>query len=152
MLSLLALITFAEAKDLNGRLGVGAQQALGGLSTLSVRYGFPTGNPTLNIGLGVEAGLDATVGATPDYYGGARLYFGVVAEDNMNLYLGAAAGYGTRSGSAAIRLSPSLHAEFFLFGLDNLGLMAGMGINVHIGSSTQLSTWGSPSVGFHYYF
>ncbi len=142
----------AQAKDLNGRFGVGAEQSFGGLSALSVRFGFPTGKPTLNIGVGVDAGLDALSGGSPDYYGGARLYFGVVAEDNMNLYLGAAAGYASVGGTNAIRIAPDIGAEFFLFGLENLGFLAEMSVNVDIGSATEISTWGSPAVGFHYYF
>lgn len=142
----------ASAKDLGGHVGVGAEQSLGGLSALSLRYGFPTGKPTLNIGVGVDAGVDAISGGTTDFYGGARLYFGVVAEDNMNLYLGAAAGYASTGGNTAIRVAPNIGAEFFLFGLDNLGFLAEMAVNVDIGGATEISTFGSPAVGFHYYF
>ena len=154
---LAAAPTAAFAKDLNGRIGIGAEQSTGGLSSLSVRFGFPTGAPTLNIGLGADAGLDmrgatsGTAGST-DFYAGARLYFGVVAEDNMNLYFGATAGYASMEGADAIRVGPNLGAEFFLFGLENLGFLAEMQLNIDIGGATRISTFGSPAVGFHYYF
>ena len=141
----------AEAKDLNGRFGVGAEQGVG-LSTLSVRYGFPTGKPTLNLGIGLDAGVDAISGSGADYYGGARVFFGVVAEDNMNLYLGASVGYASTSGNTALRLAPNLGAEFFMFGLENLGFIAEVALNVDLGASSEISTVGSPQVGFHYYF
>lgn len=147
--------TLAHAKDLNGRIGIGAMQSTSGLSSLSVRFGFPTGTPTLNIGLGADAGLDmlsatSTTAGSTDYYGGARLYLGVVAEDNMNLYFGASAGYASLAGSNAIRIGPNLGAEFFLFGLENLGFLAEMQLNIDIGGATRI--FGSPAVGFHYYF
>lgn len=142
----------AQAKDLNGHVGIGAEQSFGGMSALSLRFGFPTGKPTLNIGVGVDAGVDAISGGATDYYAGARLYFGVVAEDNMNLYLGASAGYASIGGANAIRVAPNIGAEFFLFGLENLGFLAEMAVNVDIGASFQISTFGSPAVGFHYYF
>jgi len=147
----LLLPAHAEAKDLNGRFGVGAEQGVG-LSTVSIRYGFPTGKPTLNLGIGVDAGVDVISGGTADYYGGARVFFGVVAEDNMNLYLGASVGYASTSGNTALRLAPNLGAEFFLFGLENLGFIAEVALNVDLGASSEISTVGSPQVGFHYYF
>ncbi len=149
----LALPASASAKDLNGRFGVGAEQASSGLSTLSFRIGFPTGKPTTNIGLGIDAGIDTLSSTgTTDYFGGARLYFGVVAEDNMNLYLGVAAGYASTDGVSAIRVGPNLGAEFFLFGLENLGFLAELQLNVDIGGSLRISTFGAPAIGFHYYF
>lgn len=146
----LAVSSAASAKDLNGRVGVGAEQ-VGGLSTLSLRYGLPTGKPTLNLGLGVDAGVNLT-STSNDYYGGARVYVGVVAEDNMNLYVGAGVGYGSRGGNAALRIAPDLGAEFFLFGLENLGFIAELSVDVDLGADTSVSTVGTPAVGFHYYF
>lgn len=140
----------AYAKDLNGRVGVGAEQ-VGGLSTLSFRYGLPTGKPTLNLGIGVDAGVNLS-GSASDYYGGARVYFGVVAEDNMNLYVGAGVGYGSRGGTPALRIAPDLGAEFFLFGLENLGFIAELSVDVDLGADTSIATVGTPAVGFHYYF
>ncbi len=170
-LALVALPLSAQAKDLNGRIGIGGAQSFGGLSSLSVRFGFPTGKPTLNVGVGAEAGVDMVAGGDTAYFAGGRLYFGVVAEDNMNLYLGAGGGFSSASHvtpattdaegepvaaktttETALRVSPSIGAEFFLFGLDNLGFLAELAVNVDLGAATQISTVASPSVGFHYYF
>src|SRR5262249_26458356 len=139
----------AVAKDLNGRFGVGFSQQFGGdggMSAVSLRYGLPTGKPTTNIGL--EADVGANVTSVTDFFVGGRLLWGVVAEDNMNLYLGAGVGYlqrhvgvdqddGTVDQEAAggLRIQPSLGAEFFLFGLENLGFTTELGVNVDLGDT-----------------
>lgn len=150
MLLALLLVAPAHAKDLNGRLGVGASQQLGDVSAFSVRYGLPLGKPTINVLM--EADLGVGAGATPTVFVGGRLLFGVVAEDNMNLNLAAGAAYAIAGGDRFVRVQPALGAEFFFFGLENLGFDAEIGVNVDAGDSTGVSVDGAPMVGFHYYF
>lgn len=170
LLLLPLLVSPASAKDLNGKLGVGFSQQFGGdgtFSSLSLRYGLPTGKPTTNLAVELDVGVDVDAGAT-DLFGGGRFLWGVVAEDNMNLYLGAGAGYLQRNVLAVaddglstepspydvVRVQPSLGAEFFLFGLENLGFTAEFGVNLDIGEGgTRVTTvGGAPAVGMHYYF
>lgn len=161
MLLLTMLLATADAKDLNGRLGVGFNQSIGftqssaTVTALSVRYGIPTGTPTINFQIEANAGLDYSSTGTRAN-GGLRLQYGVVAEDNLNLYLGAGVGYlfdNYTPGASAVRVQPSLEAEFFPFGLENLGFTAGVGVNVDIGSGVRIGTvGGAPNVGMHYYF
>lgn len=152
MLLLLLLLPAASAKDLNGRLGVGASQQLGGVSSLSVRYGLPLGKPTVNFMVEGDLGIAALDSHTTQIFAGGRMLYGVVAEDNMNLYLGIGAGYHTAGTDSALRVQPALGAEFFFFGLDNLGFDAELGVNVDVGDEPRVSVSGAPMVGFHYYF
>lgn len=149
MLLALLLVAPAPAKDLNGRLGIGASQQLG-VSALSARYGLPLGKPTTNVL--VEADLGVGAGETTTVFAGGRLLFGVVAEDNMNLNLAAGAGYAIAGDDSFLRVQPALGAEFFFFGLENLGFDAEIGLNVDVGDVTGVSLGGAPMVGFHYYF
>lgn len=169
LLLLSALVSPAAAKDLNGRLGLGFSQQFGGsgaMSAVSLRYGLPTGKPTTNLGVEVDVGVDVAGGAT-DLFGGGRFLWGAVAEDNMNLNLGFGVGYlqrntfetatdGTSTATpyGTIRLQPSLGAEFFLFGLENLGFTTELGLNLDLvgGGVEVLTVGGAPAVGMHYYF
>lgn len=165
---LLLLAPPAAAKDLNGRLGLGFSQQFGGTGTMtaiSVRWGLPTGKPATNIAVELDAGAD--YGTSLDFFGGGRILFGLVAEDNMNFNLGLGGGYLQRNVIAlsdtgaseptpygTIRLQPSLGAEFFLFGLENLGFTAEFGVNVDLtdGALRATTVGGAPGVGMHYYF
>lgn len=150
----------ASAKDLNGRLGLGAMATFGGgagPAELSVRYGLPTGKPTLNIALELDAGVDIDTAVGTRLEGGLRLLYAPVVEDNMNLYLGAGVGYryDTTSGvsTGGLHVQPAVEAEFFAFGLENLGFVAGIGLDLGIGDSVTVRTVGGvPMVGMHYYF
>lgn len=163
LLTLLASLAVspAAAKDQNGHVGLGFNQQLGftssagSLTALSVRYGIPTGSPTINFQVEANAGVDVAQAGTRAV-GGLRFLYGVVAEDNMNLYAGAGVGYlfdGVTPDSSVVRVQPGLEAEFFPYGLENLGFTVGVGLNVDIGSSFGLTTvGGAPNVGMHYYF
>ena len=90
------------------------------------------------------------------------MLFAFLAEDNLNLYAGVGAGYaGFDDGSRAVRAQPALGVEFFLFGLENLGLSAEFGVNVDVGISSSgidVTTGAGPdassfaAIGVHYYF
>ncbi len=170
LLLLSTLVPASAAKDLNGRVGLGFSQQFGGngaMSAVSLKYGIPTGKPTTNLGVELDVGVDVAGGAT-GFFGGGRFLWGAVAEDNMNLNLGLGVGYLQRNvigvddtGAATdpepygtVRLQPSLGAEFFLFGLENLGFTAELGLNLDLvdGGVNVLTVGGAPGVGMHYYF
>ena len=85
---------------------------------------------------------------------GARGLYGVVAEDNLSLLVGAGLGYARSGGSAAFRVEPLMSAEFFLFGLENLGLTLQWGLQLDLGGSgTAFRSIGSgAAIGAHYWF
>lgn len=142
----------AHAKDLRNRIGAGYNAWFGQVNALSVRYGLPTGDPAVNIQVEGNLGLDADNSSSDDFFAGGRLLYGVVVEDNMNLSLGAGAGYIASGGRGRLRLQPSATVDFFLFGLENLGFSSGVGLNLDLGSPTGVSTTGAVLGGLHYWF
>ncbi len=150
--ALLLLCTPAQAKDLGNRLAIGANAHLGSVPALSVRYGLPTGKPALNIQVEALAGVRATGGTPADALAGGRVLYGVVAEDNMNLFLGAGAGLNVAAGEPAFRVQPVMGADFFMFGLENLGFTAEWGLNLDLGTPSTFATSASIGGGAHYWF
>ncbi len=144
-----------EAKDLRNRFGIGFNNQFSPVANLSVKYGFPAKSPTINIQLQGVFGFAFADSAETRLFGGGRLLFTLIAEDNLNVYLGAGAGYARFSdGSGALRIQPVAGVEFFFFGLDNLGICAEFGVNLDLaaGSLDVSTTSGSfAGVGLHYY-
>ncbi len=153
LLSLLAPST-AAAKDLSGRVGVGFNHTFGDQSALSVRYTLPLEDPAVIVQLEAFGGFAANTDSSGWLIAGGRGLYAFVVEDNMNLY--AAAGGGVLTNQAerqrALRLQPAMGAEFFLFGLENLGFSTEWGLNVDLGDTTGISTAASAGVGVHYWF
>lgn len=153
LLALLLVSAPADAKDLRSRFGIGFHQQFGSVTALSARYGLPTGKPTSNVQIEVDVGADLAALTEPRFFAGGRLLYSVVAEDNMNLYLGAGGGYVVDGPDGVVRLQPVAGAEFFFFGLENLGFSVEWGVNVDLGAAWAVKTVGSaPAVGVHYYF
>ena len=143
----------AHAKDLRDRVGVGFNSWAGGgsLTNLSVRWGLPTTDPVRNVQFEGNLGLNTSLGGDLVYAGG-RLLYGVVAEDNMNLYVSGGAGTLFQGGDLLVRVQPGLTADFFLFGLENLGFTGGFGANLDLGKGGGVTTSGAAMGGFHYWF
>jgi hypothetical protein len=145
----LLLPSTAAAKDLRGRIGVGFQSQLGQSAALSARYALPMPKPTQNMQLELDVGFD--VGAdTTAFMAGGRALYGFLAEDNLTLY--GAGGVAWLGGDDNLRVQPALGAEFFLFGLENLGFSAEWGVNIDMGASSGVRTFGTAAAGVHYWF
>lgn len=156
----------AQAKDLRQRVAVGANAHLGSVPALSVRYGLPTPDPAINVQLEATAGFWAYGDQGTKAVGGGRVLYGMVAEDNMNLFLGVGAGAVTETSAATVdengdsvqtsstaaRIQPVMGADFFLFGLENLGFTAEWGVNIDLGSSAGVATSAALGGGVHYWF
>lgn len=151
---LLSMVSTAEAKDLRGRVGVGFEQQLSGMGALSAKYSFPTSKPQLNAQGQLIVGTDLDPSAANSAFVGVRGLYGVAAEDNMNFQLGVGAGYLNNAGTPTFRLEPVMGAEFFLFGLENLGFTLQWGVQMDFSSAgVGLQTLGSgASLGAHYWF
>ncbi len=144
-----------QAKDLRNRVGVGFNNQFGHASSLSARYGLPWSDEAINLQLELLAGveLDNDDTTTEAISAGARVLYAIVAEDNMNLYAAAGLGWVSYDGVAAMRLQPGLSAQFFLFGLENLGFSADWGVSLDLGSPSAIASFTSaPGMGLHYYF
>lgn len=153
-LALLTLPSVAEAKDLRQRVGVGFNNQFSQLSSISVKYGLPAPEPTINVQAELTAGFAVLGGANDSFFLGARVLYGFLAEDNLNLYAGAGAGFLQEGEDSGVRIQPAAGVEFFFFGLENLGFSTELGVNIDlIGGNTDLfSVSGGPAVGMHYYF
>ena len=152
-LAALTLPSLAHAKDLRGRTGVGFNQQFGHLSALSVRYGLPTPSPVMNLQVEGLFGLDTAAtdeGGNVVY--GARVLYGFLAEDNMNLFAGGGIGGVNTAAENTLRLQPTMGTDFFLFGLENLGFTVEWGLNMDIGPTSGVSTTAATAAGVHYWF
>jgi len=144
----------AQAKELTSRLGVGyANQFSTNLPSLAVRY-----YPDPKIGVGAELGVDTNEG-NQKFGLAARLYRIVFTEDNLNFYMGTAAGViseeQNNTTSSGFELSGYIGTEFFLPGLENLGFSFEAGVGVSsVSSQVRFRTIGdSPfQAGLIFYF
>lgn len=154
LLALLCLLApEASAKDLRSKVGLGFHQQFGDVTALSLRFGVPAAKPTTNVQLEIDAGFELMADTDPTFFAGGRLLYGVVAEDNMNLYLGAGGGYALAGPDGFFRIQPVVGAQFFLFGLENLGFSVEWGVSVDLGDAWAVRTVGTaPNVAVHYYF
>ncbi len=143
------LVATATAKDLHGTLGLGFDRHVGDGAALSARYWLPLGTAAPNIGVQAVLGLD-TMAETPDWAAGGRALYGFVEEDNMNLY--AAVGAYALGARRVVRFQPAVGAEFFLFGLEHLGISAQWALDLDLGQTGDVATRGSGAAAVHYYF
>ena len=144
--------TPAAAKDLRGRFGGGFNQQFGHVSALSVRYAFPTNSPAINVHLEGAFGLETQKEADNRLFTGGRLLWGMIAEDNMNLYLAGGAGALSQNDESTFRLQPAMIADFFFFGLENLGFTVEWGLNLDLAGETGIATAATAAAGAHYWF
>jgi hypothetical protein len=157
----------AEAKDLSGRMGVGYVNNVPGTGALSVRYwvneqiaiqgdvGFllftpKKGDASNNYGIGVSGLYSFIDEPNLHIYGTGGFSFG-----STSLTTTTATGTVTNSKSV-IGLSGGMGMEFFLVGLPNLGLTAGVGLNVvnvaDVGTTISVSGADFATFGVRYYF
>ncbi|MCB9758649.1 MAG: hypothetical protein H6739_02315 [Alphaproteobacteria bacterium] len=152
-LLLLLIPLSADAKDLRNRLGVGFQNQFSQMSSISVKYGLPAREPAINIQAELNAGFSVLNGTADAFFLGARLNYALVAEDNMNLYVAAGGGFLQQGELSGVRVQPAAGTEFFLFGLENLGFTAEIGVNLDYLDGFNVGTVsGGPAIGVHYYF
>ncbi len=146
----------AEARDLRGRLGLGFNNNFSSLTSISVKYGIPTNKETLNLQIQAMVGFAFLKDQDDRFFAGGRVLIPILAEDNLNLYAGVGAGYVRfHDAKQGVRASAVVGVEFFLFGLENLGLSAEFGLNLDAGNQildVQTTGGTQASVGVHYYF
>ena len=152
-IALLVLVMPASANDLRGRVGFGFHAGLGSVSALSMRYALPTGRPEVNVQLELDAGVAYADDVDLQLVAGGRGLYGVVAEDNLSLYVAAGAVYVQDPTASRVRIQPAIGAEFFFFGLENLGFGVEWGLNLDLGDEPAVETVsGAPAVTVHYWF
>ena len=157
LISLMIPAVPAEARDLLGRMGLGYNSQFGHTSSVDGSPGI-----SLKYGLAPKAAIELVAG----FYSGANgsgvaaaKYLKTVHSDNYaNFYFLLGAGYVyTRSKNGAEFLG-GLGSEFFIPGVDNLGISFEAGMSAESYSSSLgsfvLKTFGVSflNAGMHYYF
>lgn len=155
-LLLLLLPAAAEGKDLRQRFGVGFNNNFSSLTSLSGKIGLPAPKESINLQLQVMVGFALLKDQDDRFFAGGRVLLPILAEDNLNLYGALGGGYVRFHDQAqAGRVGVGVGVEFFLFGLENLGLSAEVGLNLDIGGGgvdLQTTSGTVAMVGAHYYF
>ena len=148
--------SWAEDLDLSDRLGVGYMRPFTmDLSSMAVRY-----YPQKDVGVTVALGVDTRKKASKFAFLG-KAHKVLFTEANMNFYTGGGLGIISReslsgkSNDSGFELTGFVGGEFFLDGLESLGLIFETGVGVtSISSQVQFRTFGySPiQAGFIFYF
>jgi hypothetical protein len=149
---LLLLALPASAKDLRGRYAVGFNDQFGHVSAISGRYTFPTTSAVVNVQVEGNFGLATSPEEDGKVFTGGRVLYGTIAEDNMNLFIAGGVGALMERGGSTVRLQPGMGADFFLCGLENLGLTIEWGLNLDLADGAQVSTTAAMAAGAHYWF
>ena len=152
---ILFLLSSVFAKDLDNRLGVGINQTLGTVPTLSVRYGVPMPEKVMEVQAEVFIGFDTAprTQIQPILNIGVKGSYGIIVEDNLNILAGGALAFVDKDGDPTFRMLPSLEAQFFLMGLDNLSLGSTIGLNIDLGQThSQIQVGGNVLGAIHYWF
>jgi hypothetical protein len=157
---LFALPHFAQAKELTNRLGIGySDQFSEELPSVTMRYW-----PDPKLGVGAALGIDTQKDESKFGFM-ARLYRIIFTEDNMNFYMGTGAGLisvetkntvtNKSSNDSGFELNGFFGCEFFLPGLDSLGITFEGGVGVtSISSEVRFRTMGDSPIraGMTFYF
>ena len=143
----------AQAKDLNGRLGVGFNNEYSNstwskpVPALSVKYGMTKG-------FHVQADLGFNTGTPSAFTLGGKFYRNIFYETNFNFYGAAAVAY-VKAGEGGVEVLGLLGGEFFIPGVDSLGFLFEAGVSgTNITGSFLLKTVGFTFInaGMHFYF
>ena len=141
------------AKDLSGQIAVGVDQTIARTPAISIRYGLPSDDPVRQLQFQAALAIDAQRDQDNlELFVGGRVLYGVVIEDQLNLYLGTALGGLNTPDGMTFRVQPCVSIDAFLFGLENLGFNTGLGLNIDIGQTTGIGTTGAILGGVHYWF
>ena len=145
----------AQARDLQGRLGLGYNSqfvnSVVGTRTpgMSVKY-------ALTRDIAVEGIVGMATASPANTITAAKFFKNVFLETNMNFYFTFGGGIITANTKSGAEFMGGLGAEFFIPGLESLGLSFETGGAVHnlVGSSFSFRTFGVSflDAGLHFYF
>lgn len=154
MISVLLVTIPSTAKDLTSRLGIGySDQFSESLPSVGIKYW-----PDAKLGFGAALGID-TEKDNSRFGFMARLYRVIFTEENLNFYMGTGGGVlsieeagDTDSG---FEITGFFGSEFFLPGLENLGITFEAGVGVtSVSSEVRFRTFGDSPIraGMTFYF
>ncbi|MGZ3698818.1 MAG: hypothetical protein ACXWPM_03545 [Bdellovibrionota bacterium] len=149
--ALMFLAPEAHARDMQGRLGIGFNNEwVTGSSapSLSVKYGF-----TRDLAMEVTAGVATTSPIALN--AGAKFFKNIFYETSLNFYFMIGAGLVSLSGNTGAEFLTGFGAEFFIPGIESLGLSIETGAEVdNAGGGFVVRTLGVSflAAGVHFYF
>ncbi len=143
----------ALARDLQGRLGLGynaefANYRLTQVPAVSLKYAF-----THDIGAEAIAGLATTTPGTSVL--GVKFFKNLFYETNLNFYFMLGGGLETASNNSGAEFLGGFGAEYFIPGVESLGLSMETGASFdNLSGSFVLRTMGVSflNAGIHFYF
>lgn len=157
LITLLSLSsTFAEARDLTGRLGLGYNSEFansdssitGHVPAISLKYG-------ISREFAIEGVVGFNTGSPANTVVGAKIFKNIFYETNLNFYYmagGAAVQGNSKSGAQVIT---GFGVEWFFPGLESLGFAMETGASLdNLSGSYALKTLGVSflNAGIHFYF
>lgn len=152
-LAFLAIVPSAQAKDLSGRLGFGFNDEFANSSP-----SHPLPAISAKYGLSKDLHVNGIVGFnTLDPTGftlGGKAFKNIFYETNLNFYAAVGLAY-VKYGKSGFEILGVLGAEFFIPGLDSLGLLFEAGVSgSNVTGSFGLRTIGVTflNAGMHFYF
>ena len=156
--------TFSYAKDMTSRLGIGYSDSfsVSPMPSLGVKY-YSSSDLAFSAALGIDTNSSNTQNGNSNFGFGAKVYKTVFLEENLNFYMGGGAGIvsisptsgGAGTTNSGFELTGFFGAEFFIPGLESLGInfQAGIGVT-SLSSGVRFRTIGdSPlKAGIYFYF
>ncbi|HRK02382.1 MAG TPA: hypothetical protein PLH57_06915, partial [Oligoflexia bacterium] len=143
------LATSVLAKDLRSRLGIGfVDQYSNGVPALSAKYG-------LTKDLHIATALGFSTADRADVVFSGKIFKNIFFETNLNFYSALALAYLKHDERSGIEILGVLGAEFFIPGVDSLGLSFETGVSgSNITNTFVLKTIGFTFLhaGMHFYF
>lgn len=147
-------VSVSQAKDLQGRLGLGynsqfaSSQDTDGAPGVSIKYGL-----TRDLAVALIMGLKT--GSPSNSVVGGKFFKNIFYETNLNFYFLAGLGLLTGGGKSATEILGGFGVEFFIPGIESLGFSVETGGSYNTyGGHSRLKTMGVSflDAGIHFYF
>lgn len=144
----------AQARDMNGRLGIGynsefgAPAASSGVPAIAMKYG-------LSRDIALQAVVGFFTGSASQSVFAVRGFKNLLFENNLNFYFFLGAGLVSVSPNSSFEMMSGFGAEFFIPGLESLGFSVETGVSYGGASGAMaLRSLGVSflNAGVHFYF
>jgi hypothetical protein len=154
LFSLVVAATGAEARDMQGRFGLGYNAEFenfkytNGVPAISLKYG-------LTRDLGVEGVLGVSTSTPRNSVVGAKFFKNIFYETNLNFYFSVGAASVSAESRSGAEFLGAFGAEAFIPGLESLGFAMETGASLdNLSGSFALKTLGVSflNAGIHFYF
>jgi hypothetical protein len=153
----------ASAKDMTSRLGIGYSDSFSvSMPSIAAKY-YSSQDLAFSAALGIDTNSTNTTNGNSNFGLGAKIYKSVFLEENLDFYMGGGASIvsisptsgGTGNTNSGFELSGFFGTEFFIPGIDSIGInfQAGIGVT-SLSSGVRFRTIGDTPLkaGMYFYF